>query len=82
MDKLDRKLTEQEVAEARERRLIAQHLQALEGSPATPDQVAMFEMFERERWSHEKRIAFILTQAQPHLAHNNARSKGPSAEAR
>lgn len=63
MAKVDEKLSEEEVAEARERRLIAQHLQAMEDSPATSEQIAMFEMFERERWSHEKRLAYIRERA-------------------
>jgi len=45
---------------ARERRLEMQHLQAIEGNPLTADEVAMFEMFEREGWSHERRRAHIL----------------------
>jgi hypothetical protein len=45
---------------ARERRLSAQHLQAVEGNPLTADEIAMFEMFEREEWSHERRRAYIL----------------------
>jgi hypothetical protein len=45
----------------RERRLDAQHLQAVEGNPLTADEIAMFEMFEREGWSHERRRAYILS---------------------
>ena len=56
------RLTDQEVAEARERRLTAMHLQEIEGNPLSPDQVAMFEMFEREAWSHERRLAYILAR--------------------
>jgi len=40
----------------------AQHLQALEGNPLTADEIAMFEMFEREGWPHERRRACILAQ--------------------
>ena len=29
----------------------AAHLQAIEGNPLSPDELAMFEMFEREGWS-------------------------------
>jgi hypothetical protein len=47
---------------ARERRLEMQHLQAIEGNPFTADDIAMFEMFEREGWSHERRRAHILAQ--------------------
>ena len=41
------------------RRLEAQHLQALEGNPLTPEAVAMFEMFERENWPEERCLAYI-----------------------
>jgi hypothetical protein len=37
----------------------AQHLQALEGNPLTEAELAMFEMFEREAWSHERRREYI-----------------------
>lgn len=59
-----RSLTLSEVAEARERRLDAMAMQAIEGNPLSPQQVAMFEMFERERWSHERCRAYILAQVQ------------------
>lgn len=29
------------------------HLQALEGNPPDAEQIAMFEMFEREGWSED-----------------------------
>ena len=57
-------LTPEEVAEARQRRLEAMRLQEIEGNPATAEDIAMFEMFEREAWSHERRIAYILAQVQ------------------
>ena len=38
----------------------AMHLQALEGNPLTAEEIAMFEMFEREGWSPERRRAHIL----------------------
>jgi hypothetical protein len=60
----DEKLTDAEVAEARERRLIAAHLQDIESSPPTAEDTAMFEMFERERWSHDRRLAYIRRQAE------------------
>ncbi|MDE0044525.1 MAG: hypothetical protein OXU19_01490 [bacterium] len=37
----------------------AVHLQAIEGNPLTEEEIAMFEMFERERWSPEQRRAHI-----------------------
>ena len=56
-------LSEEEVAAARERRLMGQKLQELEGNPLNAEQIAMFEMFERERWSHERRLAYIQERA-------------------
>ena len=38
----------------------AAHLQAIEGNPLTAEEIAMFEMFEREGWPHERRRAHIL----------------------
>lgn len=38
------------------------HLQAIEGNPLSPEDVAMFEMFEREGWTHEQRRAYILAR--------------------
>ena len=37
----------------------AAHLQAIEGNPLTAEEIAMFEMFEREGWSPERRRAHI-----------------------
>jgi hypothetical protein len=54
------RLTPEQIAVARERRLIAQHLQLIEGNPLTPEEIAMFEMFEREGWSHDRCRAHIL----------------------
>ncbi|MDB5431910.1 MAG: hypothetical protein JWP35_3026 [Caulobacter sp.] len=58
-------LTAAEIAAARQRRLEGMRLQEVEGNPLSPDQVAMFEMFEREGWSHERRRAYILAKAAP-----------------
>jgi hypothetical protein len=57
-------LSGEEVARARQRRLEAMTLQEIEGNPLTAEDVAMFEMFERERWSHERCLAYILDEAQ------------------
>ncbi len=38
----------------------AQHLQLIENNPLTADEIAMFEMFEREKWSADDRRADIL----------------------
>ena len=58
-----KRLTEAEVAEARQRRLEAMNLQAIEGNPLDAEDIAMFEMFEREAWSHEQRRDYILERA-------------------
>jgi hypothetical protein len=50
---------------ARKRRLAMQHLQVIEGNPLTADEIAMFEMFEREGWSHERRRAYIQAKFKP-----------------
>jgi hypothetical protein len=59
----DSKLSPEEVAPAKARRLEAMNLQEIEGNPLSADQIAMFEMFEREGWSHERRLAFLLERA-------------------
>lgn len=56
-------LFEEDVAEARKRRLAAAHLQEIEDSGPTPEQTAMFEMFEREGWPHERRLSYIRERA-------------------
>ena len=57
-----KRLTKEQVAEARKRRLEAMNLQAIEGNPLDAEDIAMFEMFEREGWSHERCLAYILAQ--------------------
>jgi hypothetical protein len=61
----DRILTAEEVAEARQRRLEAMKLQEIEQNPLDSEDIEMFEMFERERWSHERRRAYILAKMLP-----------------
>lgn len=63
MNETQARLSPEEVAQARERRLVAMHLQEIEGNPLDADDIAMFEMFEREAWSHERRRAYILDPA-------------------
>jgi hypothetical protein len=53
------RLSDEELAKVRKRRLDMQKLQEIEGNPLTADEIAMFEMFDRERWSHERRRAYI-----------------------
>jgi len=56
-------LSPSEVEAARVRRIAAMRLQEIEGNPLSPEDVAMFEMFEREAWSHERRRAYSLAKA-------------------
>ncbi len=42
----------------------AVHLQAIEGNPVTAEEIAMFEMFEREGWPPERRRAHILRRVE------------------
>ncbi len=39
-------------------------LHEIEGNPLDPEQIAMFEMFEREGWSDERALAHILKRHQ------------------
>jgi hypothetical protein len=63
MAKLKDRLSPEEVAAARERRLQAMHLQVIEGNPLDAEDIAMFEMFEREGWDDERCLAYIKAQA-------------------
>ena len=49
-----------EAVACRDRRLAAARLQEIEGNPLDAADLTMFEMFEREGWSHERRRAHIL----------------------
>jgi hypothetical protein len=59
MAKVADRLTPEEIAVARERRLQAMHLQVIEGNPLDAEDIAMFEMFEREGWDDERCLAYI-----------------------
>jgi len=56
-------LTDKLLSSARERRLTAMHLQKIEDNPLDAEDISMFEMFEREGWSHERRRAYIIACA-------------------
>lgn len=58
-----KKLDKQTLEQAGQRRLVAMHLQDIESNPLDAEDIAMFEMFEREGWTHERRRAHILEQA-------------------
>ncbi len=62
MSKLDRH-PQPDLARARNRRVAATRLQEIEGNPLDAADIAMFEMFEREAWTHERRRAHILDEA-------------------
>jgi hypothetical protein len=61
---METRLSPQDVEAAREGRLEAMHLQKIEGNSLTPDEIAMFEMFEREAWPHARRRSYILATAE------------------
>jgi hypothetical protein len=63
MTKVTDRLLPKDVAAARERLLEAMHMQTIEGNPLDEQDIAMFEMFEREGWDHERCLAYILEQA-------------------
>jgi len=58
-DVREKKLSQAEIAELRKLRLEAMNLQEIEGNPFDAEDIAMFEMFEREGWSAEQRRAHI-----------------------
>jgi hypothetical protein len=43
-------------------------LQEIEGNPLDAEQIAMFEMFEREAWTHERRRTYLLARARTRAA--------------
>jgi hypothetical protein len=60
-------------ARARRKRLEgAIRLQEIEGNPLDAEQMAMFEMFEREGWSDERRLKYVLERARRRAAGPNA----------
>ena len=62
-DVAEKKLSQAEIAEKRQLRLEAMNLQEIEGNPLDAEDVAMFEMFEREGWNDERCRAYILAAA-------------------
>ena len=59
MSKMQHDSASRDVAAANDRLAEAAHLQAIEGNPLSAEEIAMFEMFEREGWSLERRRAHI-----------------------
>ncbi len=66
-DTAEKKLSKADVAELRQLRLEAMNLQAIEGNPLDAEDIAMFEMFEREGWDDERCRAYIQ-RARPPLS--------------
>ena len=62
-DVTEKKLSKAEVTEKRRLRLEAMNLQEIEGNPLDAEDIAMFEMFEREGWTDEQRHAHITALA-------------------
>lgn len=48
-----------EAEKSRLRRITAMGLLEIEDKPLSPEDIEMFEMFERERWPHSKRLEHI-----------------------
>ena len=65
--KHETKLTSEEVAIMRHRRIEAMKLQEIEGNPLNAEDIAMFEMFEREAWPHERCLEYLQAQTRKRL---------------
>ena len=60
MSRMPHDSASRDVTAAKDRLAEALHLQAIEGNPLTAEEIAMFEMFEREGWSPDRRRAHII----------------------
>ena len=61
--KTDEKLSDAELKAAKQRRAEFDAICAVEGISPSAEQTAMFDMFERERWSHERRLQYVIDRA-------------------
>jgi len=61
-DAAEKKLSKADVASLRKLRLEAMNLQEIEGNPLNAEDIAMFEMFEREGWDDDRCRAYILAR--------------------
>jgi hypothetical protein len=59
------KLPADEVEKSSQLRQEAMALQTIENNPFDAEDLALFEMFEREAWTHEQRRTFLLAKAKP-----------------
>ena len=66
------RLSPTQVADATTRRQQAAALAKIEGNPLTIDDVTMFEMFEREGWTPERRRQHILDSIKARAARLSA----------
>lgn len=63
MSDKEKNLTKEELEHVRERGAVAARLQEIESNPFDAEDEAMYAMFDREGWSHERRIAYIKKRA-------------------
>jgi len=63
MDRSSKTPAVEQRARAKSLRLEAMRLQEVEANPLDAGQIAMFEMFERENWSHERRTQYLIDRA-------------------
>jgi len=65
--------TDPNIENAKRQRLAeAIRLHEIEGNPLDAEQIAMFEMFEREGWSDEQRLAHLRERAHRRAAVHDA----------
>ncbi len=57
------KLTDSEIAAIKQRRAEFRAICAVEGIAFTAEDDELFAMFDRERWPHDRRIAYLKGQA-------------------
>jgi len=59
----DTKLTDPELIAIKRRRAEFRAISAVEGIAFTREDDELFAMFDRERWPHERRIAYLKAMA-------------------
>ena len=72
MKRIDSDTSSLKAVVQRQRLREAARLQEIEGNPLDAEDLAMFEMFEREGWSHERRRAYIIAQARGRAPRSDA----------
>jgi hypothetical protein len=63
----DVKMSLEDVAIRRERRFEAMRLQEIEGNPLSAGDIAMFELFERERWTDDRCLDYLQQRTRQRL---------------